>query len=208
MKWFFMVDLKCNQTVSNNKSKATLAPLKDNSTTNVEAPMIDFLKSNRLKIFQQNVCGLSRKTNELIVSLLPNLPQILCLTEHHLRSEEIVNMTLDMYSLGSQFCRKTFKQGGVCIYTSKDMQFSPINLDQFTKEKDFEICALQLCLPVNSVIIMCCYRSPIKNFNFFLKQLDSVLNKIFKVSMDIILCGNFNINHLDDSPRKHLLESF
>jgi len=164
-----MVDLNCNQTVSNNKSKATLAPLKDNSTTNVKSPMTDFLKCNSLKIFHQNVCGLSRKINELIVSLLPNLPQILCLTERHLRNEEIVNMNLDMYSLVSQFCRKTFKQGVVCIYTSKDMQFSPMNLDQFMKEKDFEICALGLCLPVNSIIIMCFYRSIIGNFNFFFK---------------------------------------
>ena len=155
--------------VRNNKSKATLAPLKDNSTINVKLPMTDFLKSNRLKIFHQNVCGLSRKINELIVSLLPNLPQILCLTERHLRNEEIVNMNLDMYSLVSQFCRKTFKQGVVCIYTSKDMQFSPMNLDQFMKEKDFEICALGLCLPVNSIIIMCFYRSIIGNFNFFFK---------------------------------------
>ena len=30
---------------------------------------------------------------------------------------------------------------------------------------------------------------------------------MFKLSADIILCGDFNINHLDDTPKKKLLES-
>jgi hypothetical protein len=112
-----------------------------------------------------------------------------------------------MYTLGSQYCRQTFKQGGVCIYVLNNIQFSPINLDKFNKEKDLESCVLKLCLTTDSIILICIYRSPIGNFKFFLKQLESILNKICKLSTDIILCGDFNINHLNDTPSKQLLES-
>jgi endonuclease/exonuclease/phosphatase (EEP) superfamily protein YafD len=67
--------------------------------------------------------------------------------------------------------------------------------------------ALTLSLSACSAILICIYRSPIGNFNFFLKQLESILNKIFKLSADIILCGDFNINHLDETHKKKLLES-
>jgi hypothetical protein len=99
------------------------------------------------------------------------------------------------------------KQGGVCIYVSNDIQFSTINLEQYNREKDLEICALKICIPSNSFIILCIYRSPTGNFNYFLNQLESILNKLYKVSIDLIICGDFNINHLSDTPRKLLLES-
>jgi hypothetical protein len=41
-----------------------------------------------LKIFHQNICGLGYKTNELICSLYPNCPHIICITEHRLNLTE------------------------------------------------------------------------------------------------------------------------
>jgi len=163
-------------------------------------------RTNHFKILHQNARGLSRKIDEFLISLLPNSPQILCLTEHHLRNEEIANVNVDQYTLGTQFCRQTYKQGGVCIYVSNDIQFSTINLEQHDREKDLEICALKMRILSYSFIIICIYRSPLGNFDYFLNQLESMLNKIYKVSTDLILCGDFNINH-SDTHRKLLLES-
>jgi len=114
---------------------------------------------------------------------------------------------LDQYTLGAQFCRQTYKQGGVFIYVSNDIQFSTINLEQHNREKDLEICALKMCILSYSFVIICIYRSPLGNFHYFLNQLESILNKIYKVSTDLTLCGDFNINHLSDTARKLLLES-
>ena len=118
------------------------------SNTNPDALLN--LKTNSLRIFHQNIRGLVRKSNELLFSLTPDPPQVLCLSEHHLRIEELTSLNLDSYTLGAQFCRQKFKQGGFCIYISKDFQFSFINLDQFINEKDLKICALKLHLPLNS----------------------------------------------------------
>jgi hypothetical protein len=110
--------------------------------------------------------------------------------------------------LGAKLCRQTYKQGGVYIYVTNDIQFNTINLDQYNREKDLEICAIKIRLPsISRLTVICIYRTTIGNLNYFLNQLESVLNKICKVSIDLIPCGDFNINHLDDNSRKKLLES-
>ena len=61
-------------------------------------------------------------------------------------TEEIGNVNLGQFTLGATFSRQTYKHEGVCTYVSKDTQFNTINLDQYNKEKDLEICALKLHL--------------------------------------------------------------
>ena len=42
-----------------------------------------------LRILHQNIQGLRWKSNEVIDSVYPSLPHILCFTEHHLNKHEI-----------------------------------------------------------------------------------------------------------------------
>ena len=101
-------------------------------------------------------------------------------------------MSLDKYTLGASFCRQTYKHGGVCIYVLNNIQFSTINLEVYPKEKDLEICALKLSVSNNNFAVICIYRSPTGDFIYFLNQLESILNKIYNSSIDIIPCGDFN----------------
>ena len=57
---------------------------------------------NLYKIFQQNIRGSKSKVDKLSNSLLPDYPNILCLTEHHLKSFEIDNLPIDRFKLGSK----------------------------------------------------------------------------------------------------------
>ena len=164
--------------------------------------------TNTFIVLHQNMQGITNKIEEFLISLPSNAPQVICLTEHHLRTEEIGNVNFGQYTLGSAFCRQTFKQGGVCIYISKNICFNAINLDLHIKEKDLEICALKLGLLTSSFTVICIYRSPTGDLTyFFLNHLESILNKICKTSSNIILCGDFNINYLDDNSRKFTLDS-
>jgi hypothetical protein len=119
----------------------------------------------------QNIRGISNKTDEFLNSLSPNAPQVICLTEHPLRTEEIGNVNLRQYTLGATFCRQTYKHGGVCIFVPRNIQFHTINLDQYNKEKDLEICALKLHILSNSFTIICIYRSPNRKFLLFFKSI-------------------------------------
>jgi hypothetical protein len=46
-------------------------------------------------VFHQNIRGLRDKSSELFGSLLPELPLILCPTEHFLTKQEITSLSID-----------------------------------------------------------------------------------------------------------------
>ena len=95
---------------------------------------------NLFKIFLQNIRGLKSKVDDLSNSLSPDYPQIMCLTEHHLKDYEIDNLPIDHFKLGSKYCRHKFKNGGVCIFVYEDLQFFSISLDKYHKEKYWGLC--------------------------------------------------------------------
>jgi len=198
---------------SNFKSNMNLSSSKvnnfdvDNNTSMSPSTTLNKLVSNNFKILHQNIRGIFHKIDELLISLEETSPHVLCITEHHLRMEELNNINLGYYILGSQYCRQSLKQGGVSIFVSRDIQFHNINLDHFNKEKDLEICALRISFPHENLIIICIYRSLIGNFKHFINQLEVILNNLYKVSIHLILCGDFNINHLEACNRTNQLRS-
>jgi hypothetical protein len=64
--------------------------------------------------------------------------------------------------------RKNFRQGGVCIFIKKNVQFSKINNMVNCKEKDLELCAIQLNLL--NMCIVCLYRASSGDFLYFIKN--------------------------------------
>ena len=123
---------------------------------------------NLFKIFHQNIRGLKSKVDELSNSLFPDYPNIMCLTEHHLKDYEIDNLPIHQFKLGSKFCIHKFKNGGVCILVHEDLDFFSILLDKHCNEK---ACALRLKITLIQLIILAIYRSPSGNFTNFLRNL-------------------------------------
>ena len=52
-------------------------------------------------IYHQNIQGLNGKVNEFILSLLPEVPHLICLSEHHLKYDEINATHIPAYKLGA-----------------------------------------------------------------------------------------------------------
>jgi len=67
-------------------------------------------------VFLQNVKGLLNRSEELISFLSPDFPQVLCLSEHHLKHTEIYFICMDQYKLGSKLCRESLKNGRISIF--------------------------------------------------------------------------------------------
>jgi hypothetical protein len=84
--------------------------------------------NNCFTVLHQNIRGIKDKTSELIGSMLPMLPQVVCLTEHHLKDHEIENISMPYYTLGAKFCRKKMKQGGTCIFVHESLAYNLIDL--------------------------------------------------------------------------------
>jgi hypothetical protein len=70
---------------------------------------------NSFKVCHQNVRGLFGKLEQLLNSLLYDLPHVICLTEHHSKEYEINNIFIVNYVLGANYCRSIHKNGG-CMY--------------------------------------------------------------------------------------------
>ena len=155
--------------------------------------------SKNITIFHQNIWGLNNKSNELLITLSEINPLVLCFNEHHLRNGEINNIHLNQYTMGTHFCRNKFTHGGVAIYVL-DILCHVFNLTLYTRDKDFEACAIKMHISFNNLLVLCIYRSS-GDFSFFLNQLEQVLNKLFKypqtLSYVVILTLIFLYNCLD-----------
>ena len=147
-------------------------------------------------VYHQNIRGLRDKTSELIGAILPKLPHVICLMEHHLKKQEIENLSIDHYTFGSKFCRQKLKHGGTCIFVHESLAFTNTDLKNFCIEQDIEICAIKINLPTAFIYIICIYRPPAGNFSHFIKGIDTILNRLYKPNMEIISCCDTNINYL------------
>jgi len=80
-------------------------------------------------------------------------------------------------------------------------------MDKYSNEKDTEICAVKLHILSCTIIIITVYRSPTGNVAYVLNNMEAALNQVYNNTLDIILCGDFNINYLNDNQNKQALNS-
>jgi len=140
-------------------------------------------------------------------SLFPDYPHVMSLTEHHLKDYEKNNLPIDHFKLGSKFCRHEFKNGGVFIIIHEDLEFFSISLDKDFKEKDIEVCAVKLNLTPIKLLILAIYRLPLSNFMIFLKNLYSALNTWYSNETEFMICGDININYLENCKKRQQLDA-
>jgi hypothetical protein len=114
-------------------------------------------------------------------------------------------MTIKYYKIGTKFCRHQYKNGGVCKFVHESIDFDSISTHHICK--DLEICAGKLNLPKIKIVIITIYRSPIGNYNYFLRKLDSLLNLLYTKEMEFIICGDMNIDYLHYHNRRQQLDT-
>jgi len=110
------------------------------------------------------------------------------------------------YLLGASYCRKTFLKGGISIFVQRNLKFNTTKIDEYSTHKDIEACAIRMDSTCNKLCVLAIYRSPSGEFTNFLKQLDLILQKLYKNKHSIIICGDVNVNYLTDNNRRRQLE--
>jgi exonuclease III len=160
---------------------------------------------NTLHLFHQNIRGIQHKLDELICMLhsYDLSPHIICITEHYLTEYRLSLFKPDNYCLTSQYLCQLNKGGGVCIYCKPDLDINPVDITQFCLEKVIDTCAAQLKIGNKYIIILCIYRSPSGNVEQFIMQFEKILKYIYKPKFEIIACGDFNVNFLENSSKLH-----
>jgi len=95
----------------------------------------------------------------------------------------------------------------VCIFVRKDMNVNKIDILHNCREKDLEICAVELETEASKLIVLNIYRAPTGYFNQFLKKLDVALKYLYKPKTEFLICGDVNTDYLLDSNQKKHLSS-
>jgi exonuclease III len=163
-------------------------------------------KTAVVSIFHQNVQSIKIKLLELNVILQTELEEVevLCLSEHWMREEYIKFISIDEFKLTSNFSRSKSIHGGSCIYVKHYLQTREVNyIKGISKEKDFEMSAVGIM--DNDLIVVCVYRCMYRSTNgdlyIFLSSLESVIQKVKVRKKQLIRCGDWNINFMQESRR-------
>jgi exonuclease III len=98
------------------------------------------------------------------------------------------------------------KNGGACIYIQEELKFTTINVQKHAKEQDLEISAVQIRFNRVKLIIISIYRAPIGSFDYFLYKLDYIFNSLHKDNTEFIMCGDINVNYLENNSKKVQLD--
>jgi hypothetical protein len=117
------------------------------------------------------------------------------------------NVNIEGYSIGAQFYRVLYEKGGVITYVHNSLKFTNIDLSEYCKEKDIEICAVKLTIHSLNMTLITIYRFPSGNFTFFLQNLNNVLQSLYTPSTHIIICGDLNINYLVENDQRKQLDN-
>jgi exonuclease III len=82
-----------------------------------------------------------------------------------------------------------------------------VSVANYCEEKDVEACVIKLSSTSIMMIILAIYRSPTGNFSNFLQKFDIILNKLYNNKVEFIICGDVNINYLENSDRRQQLDA-
>jgi len=101
------VNVQDTKTTNNNIHK-------DHDQSNKQ-PALNKQNKNSLTVFQQNICGLPNKKEDLLNSLTRNSPQIICIKHHRLIDEDLQGITLYPILWEPNFVDEHTNLG-VCVY--------------------------------------------------------------------------------------------
>jgi hypothetical protein len=84
---------------------------------------------------------------------------ILCLSEHHMEEQDLLNLTLTADSLGSSYCRRKLQTWEVCIFVRDDQSFNKMDTSRHCAEQTLEVCTAELETKSSNLSIIAFYRA-------------------------------------------------
>lgn len=155
-----------------------------------------FSKTDLLNLVHQNIQGFACKELEIDLFLQSDNIDVLCITEHWLKGHEFM-FNFNNHNIVSSFFRKSCNRGGSLIMVKHNLKSKERrDIVDMSVERHIELS----CVELEQFIIVCVYRPPSADYNLFESVIDEVLSSIFRTPKNIIVCGDFNINLLENSP--------
>lgn len=151
------------------------------------------MDKHALNIVHQNIQGLSSKALEIELFLKKYNVQILCVTEHWLKMEQLLLFNNEYFSVGSAFVRKKTIHGGSLIYVCSSVNYKERkDIADLSIERTIELS----CVELKQYIVVCVYRPPQSDFILFETVMEDVMKRLSSVHKHVIVCGDFNVDLL------------
>ena len=203
-----MANLKSSVRTNNRRKEKGMKKTILTKDLNVEEEQWNNVRDFRLRILHHNVQSLSNKKNEITMTLTVDGRHfnILCLTEHSLREDQLNIINIDQYKLVSKYCRISSTLGGSCIYVNNTIQCKEVPwFDNLGSDKVFELSVVELL--EHHTILACIYRSPDHDIYEFLNKLEALVVKASSKVKCVILCGDWNVNFLHQNGKLQDLQN-
>lgn len=152
-------------------------------------------KYSNITLFHVNCQGLSNKLDELNIFISSHNFDVIGLTEHWYRNNDLESLVIPDYNLISHFSREHHSHGGSAIFVKNSKNSSTYDLNQFSVECHYEVCGAKYVINNCEMCIVCVYRPGTGNFNIFEKQFTSTLTFAFRNYKNLIITGDFNIHY-------------
>ena len=118
-------------------------------------------------------------------------------SEHWLNKDNYDLIQFTRFKCAAIFYRTITTHGGVAIYLQCEVKYKVVNIDKFCIENNIEVVAVNL-VDFN-IILVSMYRSTSGDANMFLTKLDKLLTFLRVFNLQILICGDFNIDINDNS---------
>lgn len=153
-----------------------------------------------LKLFHQNIRGLLNKSEELEIIIARETPDFVCITEHFLKSDEILNCRLNNYYCAASFCRTIRNGGGSGIWCRPGIRCEPLDCLEFAEEGICELAAVSILVDLNfKILFVAAYRPPSYQHERFLNLVTDCLNKYESSHNISVVMGDLNIDLSSDT---------
>ncbi|KAA5580299.1 endonuclease/exonuclease/phosphatase family protein, partial [Acinetobacter baumannii] len=153
------------------------------------------MKTTVINLVHQNLQGLMGKELEIDLFLDYNKVHVLCVTEHWLKKYEL-NCNFKNHQVMSSFCRENAIRGGSLIFVNKDYKCKERrDIVSLSVERIIEMA----CVELERFIVVSVYRPPNSLYDSFENILEHVLLKLSVSNKHIFICGDFNINLLENT---------
>lgn len=131
---------------------------------------------------------------------------IILLSEHWLKEDEISIYTINGFRPVSFFCRSEFRGGGVAIFVKQSVDSFILDY-KGSKEKIFECSVITIKVNAKRLAILAVYRSPSGSISSFFEEFSEAIQYVYSYNVDYVLVlGDLNINMLENSSYSNDLE--
>ena len=113
---------------------------------------------------------------------------------------------IENYNLEAHYCRQLHEKGGVVIFVHNSLCFSNIDIVKHCEEQDI-VCALKLSFCTLNICVLTLYKAPSGNFSICLLKLDTILQSLYTATLHFVICGDININYLNEIVNKSQLDN-